>query len=133
MSFEEIRDKTTIEFKRPIDLKETEDLFKYIARNMPANVNSTIKYFKSFLYHNEKVSEDKGTLEVVATLHSFKTHAVDTFKSVPYDEDTSLISSVAFDTAPGEELYDYKPEAQELWDQTKELVNKYFEEVPKED
>ena len=134
MSFEEIIDKTTIEFKRPIDLKETEDLLRYIAKNMPANINSTIKYFKAFIYNNESkgILENKGTLEVIAGIHNFKTHAFDALQSVPDNEDTFLISSVAFQRVPDWEIFDYRPEVQELWGQTRELVNKYFEEIPKE-
>jgi len=135
MSFKEITDKTTIEFKRPISLEETEDLFRYIAKNMPANISSTIKYFKSFLYDNESKNtlEDKGTLEVMAGIHNLKTHEFDAVQSTHYDKDTSLISSFAFQRIPDWELCDYRPEVKELWDQFRGLVDKYFEKVPKED
>lgn len=131
MSYEELKNKTTIEFERPVDLEETKKLLNYLVEHMPANIRHTVKYSEYLLHCKKGISEDKGALEVMATLHSFKTHSVDTFKSIPYSEDSSLIASVAFQTMPGEELLDYKPETLEFWDQTKELVNKYFKEFPK--
>jgi len=133
MTFEEIKDKTTMEFKRPLDLEETEGLLKYIVEKMPANIQITTKRFKSFRYYKEGVSEDEGPLEMIANIHSFKTHVVNTFQSTPYDKDTSLISSVDFEIASDWGLSDYGPEDREFLNQFRGLVDKYFEENPKED
>ncbi len=38
MAYKKLIGKTTIEFKRPLDLNEIDELLKYVAEKMPANV-----------------------------------------------------------------------------------------------
>ena len=134
MTIEEIMKKTIIKFPRPIGRKDSENLFCYLSGKLPANISGKVEYFKSFRYDekNESVVEENGTLKLTATIYSLKDGTVcDYLESRPWDEDTSLISAIAFHMVPGWESSDYRPKVQKFWDQVRGLVNKYFEEVIK--
>ena len=131
MELDEIAKEGTIEFPRPISREDAENLFCYIAKELPASISSHIDYYKSFSYNEErdKVLEDEGTLIVIASVSSLKKErGYDTFVSKPGDRDTSCISAIASQTVPGWELLDYRPEVRKLWKDVREVVNRYFGE-----
>jgi hypothetical protein len=134
MSLDEVLEKTTIEFPRPINREEAEKLLLYIAKNLQADVRSIIKYRLTY-YHDEihkYITEDGGTLRIDATVSSLKTPALfDSFHSEPHERDRSYISEIVFGRVPGWELANYGEEKVKFWDDVRVVVNKYFKEFPR--
>lgn len=134
MSLDELTKKTTIDFPRPIRSQHAEDLLCYLSSHLPANVSGKIGYFINYIYdpETESSSEDKGTLKLSATVNSLKeAMAFDSFQSKPWEANTSYISAIEFQRVPDWELEEYRPEIRKLWDDVRECVGKYFEEVLK--
>jgi len=131
MSLKEILEKTTIEFPRPIGREEAEKLLFYIAKNLPANVNTTIEYYMCYYPSADEdlIEKTKGTLKVSASVDCVRPIGLfDSFQSETWKEDMSYISSIAFQRDLGKELSDYEPEKIKLWDDVREVVEKYFKE-----
>ena len=134
MSVDELAEKTTIDFPKPIGRESAEGLLCYLSSHLPANVSGKIEYFISYRYDSKKESsfEDKGTLKLVASVNNLKgLMASNTFISERDGRDTSLISRIAFQRVPGWDLSDYRSEVRELWDDVRKVVNQYFEGVLK--
>ena len=130
MDMEDIEKKQTIEFPRAIGREDAEDLLKYIAKEIPANVSSTIKFNKSFIYNpkKEEIVERKGALEVSISINSlkgFKGH--DTFVSNDCVNNSGSITSISATMMPSWTLIDYGPKRRELWKDVREVVDEYFE------
>jgi hypothetical protein len=131
MSIDELAKKMTIDFPRPVSRVGAEVLLSYIAGKLPGRVNGKIDYFINYIFDPEEkdVSEDKGTLSIVATLVRDKNvMASDAFESKPWKQDTSYISGITFQRVPDWDLPDYRKEVQELWDDIRKIIGNFFSE-----
>ena len=130
MTIDEIMDETTISFKKDLTLEETEDLLKYVADNLPANISFHAGYFRSyrrdedmtFTYVSDEIVEITGNIR-----QTNKTFSFDVFSGNHPNDDTSGFSSLYFARVPGWEISDYRPEIRQLWKDVRGVVNNYFE------
>ena len=131
MNIEKIRKEQTIDFLRAVNRKGAEDLLKYIARELPAHVRSTIKYDRTYLHDvgNGSINEIKGSLEVTVKIEDFRAGGgSDIFKSQPWLTNPEYIISIAAPIVFDKELSEYSPEQRKLWKDVKEVADRYFRE-----
>lgn len=134
MLLDEMLNKAIIPFPKPLNLKGAEKLLKYVSENIPGNVNYHVEQYKSFLYDNKKKKsiKDNGTLKISGRINSLdKIMEFDTVMLEPWEKDPSYVASIKFQLIPGFESRDYE-RVFPLWEDVRKLVNKYFNEVLKE-
>ncbi len=126
-SLDEVTEKTTIKFGKPLTQEGIEDLLLYIAKEMPANINYNASYHRSLLRTGHGIRGQKGSVTVSAQIVGCKNPlAFDCFESILLEGDSSKISAIAFNRVPGWELHDYRQEVRALWGQVREVVGRYF-------
>lgn len=124
-------DKTTIKFPKPLNLKGSEKLLKYISEKLPGDVNYTVNYYNHLLYDRErkKFVKSNGTLNITANIISSKeVMAFWDISMLSSDQNLSRLSSIEFAKVPGWDIGDYRPEVQRLWDDMRKIVENYFKE-----
>jgi hypothetical protein len=127
MELQDIINKATIEFPRPLNLKESNKLLKYISKNLPGNVNSNIEQHKVWLYDKEKNKsrKDNGTLKIYCNINnSNKPDEFDSMVLESWKEDSSYIGSIKFKVDDDDQRV-YK-RVFPLWDNVRDIVNDYF-------
>nr|AQS29248.1 hypothetical protein [uncultured archaeon]AQS29422.1 hypothetical protein [uncultured archaeon] len=61
MSIDKIIEAARIEFPRPLELKEINELFDYISANLPANISTTTEYYMNrYLSEENKIKKRGG-------------------------------------------------------------------------
>jgi hypothetical protein len=136
MLIDEVIAKTSIELPKPLSLAEAEDLIDYIAMQLPANVNYHSSYHRSITHvagedgeWKDRVLKEDGTAEVTVSIsHLEKSLAFDTFQLKCSQEDYSRLGEIIFTRTPDWDINEYRPEVQQLWDDTRKIVEQYFEE-----
>ena len=125
---EKLTEKATIEFARPLDLKQAEEMLKKISEEMNADVRYTAKYFNAF----NAGKEDRGSFEIDGTIIILQQGRSESFSLKPEDvEDECKFLKMQFDLTHSDHEDEYFPETFQLWDETRAAVNKYFKENPK--
>lgn len=129
MSIEEVIEKTTIELPREIDLETAEELLRYLAGNLSANIHYNVSYFKSILKKDGEISEFDGSVSLTANISSYENPtAFDACTFMSSSTDTSKLSIIKFGQVPGWDLSEYRQEVRQLWDDVRETVKQYFEQ-----
>lgn len=130
MSIDKLVEKTTIKFLKPLNLRNAEKLLLYISEHLPGTVNYHIEQHKSLSYNKEKKksTKDNGTLTISTNIsNSEKVMAFDFPQLIPWEKDSSYVSSIQFPRL-SDNLMDYRPEVQRLWDDVRKIVENYFKE-----
>jgi len=132
MSIDEIARLTTIKLPEPLERKEAEELVKYIAKNLPADITYTLSA-QSHIYHNpenKKFSNRQGPISISGNISSLNSAAAFEAFSTEYSffDDVPKIISVNFMPVPGWKLHEYKPAARKLWRDVRAVVMDYFSE-----
>ena len=130
---EEVIKRTTINFPKPLNLKQSEKLFDYISRNLPANLNYTVEVHNDTYYNSEKKKalKSKGPVKITGTIsNAKKVMSFDSFRTENKGEDYTHLYSIKFNHLFSN-LSEYRPEVIGLWDDVRNLTEKYFEKVLK--
>lgn len=133
MGVEETIERAIIKFPRDLKLGETEELIKYISKQ----VNNPIKYDYSVCKH--KIAYSSGVIiqegEEIRNLTAKITHldVSDKLKDIYFNlinnrEKISEFSALHFGIFQNQNLSHYSSEAGKLWDSVRKAVEKYFEE-----
>ena len=132
MTIDEVISEVEIQFQRPLSIWEAEGLLGYVAKRLPGRVHYRAHYFRSIdpndcseLQIEGRALKINGDISRVGSPMAF-----DTFYIEPSEEDTSKLEIMKFQLVPGWELGDYRPEIRGLWNDTRRLIDAYFEETP---
>ena len=127
--------RTLVEFPQALNLKETESLMRYVAKELPANISYRASYFMNF-YHNPiagerqrevKLEEDLGTISIVGTIRSLTNPmAFDSFEGANPNSQSEKIQALRFFMVPGWDFKDYRPEVVKLWEDVRAIIGNYF-------
>jgi len=132
MTIDEVINKATIEFSKPLSLDETEELMKYITIHLPGDITYTLSY-EVALYHEQGHHIDKSPRNVSINGHIRSNKdgaAFDFFNSQPLKviTDTTKVHLIRFSIIPGyDKLTDYNPITTRLWGDVRKVVTEYFE------
>ncbi|MBU1199895.1 MAG: hypothetical protein KKF46_02960 [Nanoarchaeota archaeon] len=127
MTIEKIIEKATINFPKPLCLKATEELLKYIAESISANINYHAGYFNNLNNKEGIVTSDMGTINITGTITRLSNPiAFDSFEIFPYRNDTTKADKMQFTMVPAWDLTDYQEQNLELWEDVRTVVDKYF-------
>ena len=129
MDIEEVRRFNLIKFPRRVGLEEGERLISYLAKNLPGTINYRASYFASLSGIEEDKSKRSGSVDIGCTVCILKPKAgvvIDSF-CFGHSKDTSKLESIMFDMVPGWGVSNYDPKVKELWNDTRNLVKRYFE------
>ncbi len=127
MSIDEVIEKTTINFSRALTLSQAEKLMFYIAERLPGDVNYSCTYIRS-VSASEPAGPTvrlNGTVNMAGTISSKTLTAFDSFQCNPDQKNTSKFSAIVFYQVPGWDLYEYREEVRQLWDDVRKLVKEY--------
>jgi len=132
-SEEEVIKGSTIRFPRGLTFKEGEQLLKYIASYLPADVDYVASYHKSFIHElenqwtNEVNSIGPKTYNIRGKIISRKkAMAFDSFEGI-FDITNEPFMGIKFTPIPGYNLNEHRKEVIELWDDVRNLIRIYFE------
>ena len=132
MTIDEVISEAEIQFPTLLSRKEAEELLMYIAVKLPGSVHYRTHYSRfvdpndcSELQIEGRALKINGDISRVGSPMAF-----DTFYIEPSEEDTSKLEIMKFQLVPGWELGDYRPEIRGLWNDTRRLIDAYFEETP---
>ncbi len=129
MTLDEVCEKIEIEFPRDISLSNAEKLLGYIAKEMPADIHYYTSQHKS-LYKFPDDQETKlrpGTSGLSGNIsRRYKPFSFDSFSFLISNKETSEFKGMCFGMIPGYNLSEYDPKTQQLWADTRKLVEKYF-------
>ena len=130
MSVEEVVNKTTIKFKRPLKEKEIRSLMIYLARELSADITYEISYRRELIHNRDKggLSIKTAGLELTARITS-SLFASDSLTSKGHENIEALdsISGFSFNKVPGWEVLEYRPEVRALWSKVRTSVDEYFD------
>ena len=133
MSLETLINKSTVKFPRPLSLKETEKLFSYLTKNLPARITYHADYLMNLRNEDNRVCKDPGTASISGTISIDTSHAFDGFESKEYSEDATKISAIKFILTPGYDIEEeYTQDVRSLWNSVKEKVSDYFSQSKKD-
>ena len=122
MSLEDLFERSTIALPNPLDLKEAEGLLSYIAKNLPGRIAYTASYYRHSMSDG---SVQDGSVKLGGMVIKESTFAVDSFESIHDRNDTTKIAAIKFSPIPGYELSEHRPENIQLWDDVREMIEKY--------
>jgi hypothetical protein len=129
MSVDELTEASTISLPRPLSLDEAETLLRYLAEKLPGRINYHISRHRS-VYDSEApggFTVTDGTIDVsVMIAMSEKSHTSDSLQIRTGDGEIGTLSVMQFQTIPGYEFEEHRPEVRALWARTKALVAEYF-------
>ena len=129
MSLGKVCGKSRIDFPKSLDLEQSEELLKYLAKELEANVGYDISYHKSIAYEEEGVKISNGYFKIngrISLLDSpgkFDTFTMNSDYSIP---EVYKVRKLEFYRIPGYDFNQYREEIIELWDDTREVIGKYF-------
>lgn len=145
MSLDELTEKSTIEFEEYLTLEQTDELLKYLARELPAHINYTTEETKNlYLCHGEKEIKSEttkikltGTIspEIIKSVVNVPNYLIETYSlssvftcESDYFQEEEKIKTLKFDLIPGKDLEEYDKEELKFWNAVREKVKKYFEQ-----
>lgn len=129
MSLGKVCGKSRIDFPKSLDLEQSEELLKYLAEGLEANVGYDISYHKSIIHDRKGVKTIDGAFKInghISLLDSpgkFDTFTMDSDYSIP---EVYKVRKLEFYRIPGYDFNQYREELRELWDDTREVIGKYF-------
>ena len=126
----EVTSKSTIDFPENLSLEQSEDLLKYLAENLPADIDYQISQHKSKRHIEKEVGTIEGTLEITGQIISRNNFlGCDSFTMANSDLSSEYfkIGRLEFSRVSGGDLNEYGGEVKELWDSVRERVGDYFE------
>jgi hypothetical protein len=136
-SIDEVFERSTVEFRYPIALEQTESLLGYLCTELPAEIRYAAGRHVS-ISPTEVGSRscDEGACVNVVESVSLSgdvtrregSHAFDHFDCEVSDADNTLVYRLKFFMTPGWSISEYRPEILQLRDDVKRLVAQYFEE-----
>ena len=127
---EELIKKTTIEFPRPVGLREFEKMLSYISESVPTDIDYRVSYYRNLRNHGSNRSSDReeGSVEVGGMIRLTRIPlALENFTTSTSKKDYRKIASMRFNLVPGIDEQDYMPQVRELWGDVRQAVQKYFE------
>ena len=132
MTIEQLISEVEIQFQRPLSIEEAERLLGYVAKRLPGRVHYRAHYFRSIDPNDCSELQIEGSaLKIDGDISRVGSPmAFDTFHMEPLEEDTSKLEIMKFQLVPGWKLEEYKLEIKQLWEDTRRLVDAYFEETP---
>lgn len=127
MPIEEVIQEATIEFQRLLSLEETEKLLGYISKNLPGRTH----YISS--YGEIIDSLEKGRTHIERTSISIEGIIIhkepmkfSSFRGINVQNNSALIGAIRFETIPGYNLKEHRPEEIQLWKEVRQQVFNYF-------
>ena len=133
-SLDEITKESTIDFFIDINLSETKMILEYLAKNLPADIKYNLSYNNHIFYNPEhkQIGRDyKNGAKITGTITSFKKtseFAHDSFEFKKTEEGLSRFNGIKFQTIPGYNLDEHRPEIRNLWKDVREIIDDYFED-----
>lgn len=131
MSIDEILNRATINFPKPISFANTEKLLLSISEGIRGEVHYSLDTPKSFIYNQEEKKSRitlKDRMIKQIYIKDINNHSFESAKMIMSDEKSSEFSSMRFEIIPGYNLPDYRKETLQLWDDVREIVERYFSE-----
>ena len=126
MTIDNLLAESTINFSVSLTLEETEELLDYIAENLPGETHTRSDYHAIRYTENEKIARDRGTVSIGGMIRDARNSSFDAFSSINNSDDSSRISAIRFQTIPGYELEEHRPEVRQLWEDVRKQINDYF-------
>ena len=128
MGIERIIKETTIEFERPLDLKNVRRLFLYIAKNLPGSVRYTVesKEIIERLYRHPMTDFEQKSISINGSIDVIGTGGI--FKCESPQDNHLLINTLKFDSIPGYDYEEHQPAETKLWGDVRRLISDYFKE-----
>lgn len=130
ISLEEISDLVRINFPRDLNLEESEDLLKYLAEELRADVDYNISYHKSVNHRDKGVKISDGALKItgqIDLLDNSEKFDYFTIRNSDFIPETHKVGMLEFSRVPGWDINDYREEVRELWGDVRKAVGIYFE------
>ena len=130
MQLEEKVKKTRIIFPQAISSEETEELFDYIAKKLPAHISYNMNYSKAIIYQGKgSLWKHVNSIDMEGNIKTLDRKTDVLFDIIqPTGEYTKTIHLAFRSLVIDRELTEEKPETQQLWDKVRETVKQYFEE-----
>ena len=122
--------RATIEFPRSVGLEEAERLLSYVSLHLPANIHYLISQHKDLRNDSGSISTQLGTFELGGSIQDTnKPRSFDSFNAKSrYEDDEAGLWGLSFSPIPGYSLREHRTELVQLWDDTRAIMGKYFEE-----
>ena len=139
MTLDEIMERATISFPRPLQAEQVRELFAYFWTVGAVEVSYEIgtgerigNRFKNYITSERAGQKAVPTsVSVNGTVHDTNGPTFDRFEGEQEligEESKPYISKIQFQLVHGWKLHEYRTEVLQLWDKTRELVGKYFRE-----
>lgn len=132
MSLEnEVEREATIDFPKPLDLREARRFLNYLARGLHADFRCTYLHDVYLIHYDgilgtERLKESSGSTEVKVSVISKEARIANgTFALKPDLEDSLKLGKIKFETK-NDKILDYSSEVIKLWRETRILTNQYF-------
>ncbi|MBN2459112.1 hypothetical protein JXB28_02415 [Candidatus Woesearchaeota archaeon] len=126
MALDELIDQATIGFVRAVSIREMEIILERVAKELPARITYCKNEYVNLMPEKKKLT-DYGTASIKGTISRLDNAVVfDSFETQHCNSDTNLIKGMMFFIVPGWEAYDYRPEVRQLWNDTRSIVDDYF-------
>jgi len=119
----------TIPFGRDLSLEQAEEMFKYIAKELPANFDYGINLSKTIHDYNGFEKETNGLKVSGKIVQKTKPFAFDMF-SLKRSEDLTHFYALKFSRIPGyDEVSEYDSRVVDLWKNVRTLINQYLQNL----
>ena len=130
MPIEEVIERSTITFERPLPIEDFRVMLQYVARHLPSEIEYDTRMYRTIILNpeGEGVIPRNGAVRVEGTIRSVENPvASDFFKTSHSVESITMIESIKFIGIPGYELNEYPEARLQLWDDVRKLVGEYLE------
>jgi len=127
MSLEEVLDKSKIDFPKGLNLEQIEDLLKYLAEKLRADIIYNPSYHKSITPVEGRVKISDGSFNISGTISLGGRFDSFTMDSNCVSEGIYKVRKLEFNRTPGWKIDNYREEIRKLWDDVREAVRGYFE------
>lgn len=131
-TLDEVTERSTVEFPKLINLREAEDLLKYIARNSKVDIhyNKSTNVRLLPAKHEDMMMRKAYCDNINGTIYSLERLMTnEDFVMKPNSSDDYEFKDLKFFNTPGWELSEYRKEAVQLWDDVKRVALEYFKQT----
>jgi len=129
MGIEDVIERRTIEFPRPLGVADTEKLLIDVAQALSYRLRWHVDQQKTV---GDYIDVNKYSIELgsasVSGSYAVRGKATESFRCEA-DQEGTQFAGIRFELVPGWRLSEYRPEAVAIWDAVREQVTKSF---PKE-
>lgn len=129
MSVDEVVERATIKFKRPLSLDETRELFRFIARKLPCDFHYEVKTSEGIYgLHTIRagVRNRMTGIEIYGDMFCSGVVGLGGFECRTYRKNPLKIEAFSFAPLIEDRIEDYRPEVVNVWDAVREQINNYF-------